>query len=243
MQCPNSVAVNALSSSLDRLNEAQWHVELMQENYHSAAKFRWALSSFLRSLKEILQIITMETQKHKNLKSWYSEERKKLVLDPIINFLGKQRDIIVHQKALETKSKCRVGFALGTKMKLGMGMPIHPSYDSEEAILNYINSAAQQGDFLGILYTEDDESGEYSAVSREWRLESYPDTEVTILCKHAWEAIGKTIIHLARMLGAEFYEPTLELKSLREVSIQIYNPEWIKNELEKAIANHTDRNT
>lgn len=59
MNCPNSVAIETLSSSLDRLNEAQWYVQLMQEHYHCAEKFRWALSSFLRATKEISQIISM----------------------------------------------------------------------------------------------------------------------------------------------------------------------------------------
>ncbi|HCM0974832.1 hypothetical protein ACEV7K_22195 [Vibrio parahaemolyticus] len=234
MKCPNSVAVKALSSSMDRLNEAQWYVELMQENYHTANKFRWALTGFLRSIKEIPQIISMEVQQHPELKAWYKEARKEIQNDPIVKYLSKQRDVVVHQKALETASTATVGFVRGKQLKLGIKVPINPRYDSVEGILMYIDTVARGEDFLGILYTEDDGSGEYSAVIREWKLPGYEDVEVTTLCKHVWELLGKTNVELARKLGADFFEPQLKMKPVDEVSIQAYNPSWVKEQLEIA---------
>ncbi|MPY21411.1 hypothetical protein [Shewanella sp. YLB-07] len=234
MKCPNSAAVKALGSSMDRLNEAQWYVELMQDNYHTANKFRWALTGFLRSIKEIPQIISMEVQQHAELKDWYKEVRKDIQNDPIVKYLSKQRDVVVHKKTLETASSATVGFVRGKQLKLGISVPINPRYDSVEGILMYIDAAARDTDFLGILYTEDDGSGERSAVIREWKLPGYEDVEVTTLCKHAWELMGKTNVALARMLGADFFEPQLKVKPVNEVSIQTYDPDWVKEQLQIA---------
>lgn len=238
MKCPNTLAVKTLGSSMDRLNEAQWYVELMQEHYHCAAKFRWALSSFLRAIKEVSQIISMEVQVNNDLKEWYKEKRKEISKDPIISYLSKQRDIVVHQKALETASKGTIGFTRNKKLKLGLGISIDPSHDSEEAILTYINFAAKESDFLGILYTEHDGSGEFTAVVREWCLDEHLDTEVTLLCKHAWEMLIKVVVDLGCMLGADLFAPELKMKPIEDVTIQMYNPEWIKKQYDIAMQAH-----
>jgi hypothetical protein len=243
VNCPNSVAVKTLSSSLDRLNEAQWYVQLMQEHYHCAEKFRWALSSFLRSTKEISQIISMEIQQHKDLNQWYKKENKERHKDPIVSYLVKQRDVVVHQKMLETASKGTVGFTRGKGIKLGIGRDINANYDSTDAILDYISFAAKNVDFLGILYTEEDGIGEYTCVQREWRLSSFPETEITTLCAHAWESVAKLIIDLAKQLGTDFIYPKLDIRPIDEVELEIYNTEWIKDKLEIATKYHAAQNT
>lgn len=58
-KCPNRVIFEKLESSFDRLREAEWTIDLMKMHYHSADSFRWSLNCFLRSLKEVAQIILM----------------------------------------------------------------------------------------------------------------------------------------------------------------------------------------
>jgi hypothetical protein len=67
-ECPNRKIFDSLSSSFDRIDEAAWFIRLMEKNYHSADKFRWSLNSFLGTLKEVMQLVSMETQRNKEIK-------------------------------------------------------------------------------------------------------------------------------------------------------------------------------
>jgi hypothetical protein len=234
--CNNFEVLKSIESSLDRLQEAAWFIRMMEDHYHQADQFRWSLNSFLRTLKEVLQILTMEVQEKKDIAIWLRSEKEALNSDPLIAFLYKQRDVVVHKTMLKPASSGTVGFTRGRGLKLGIGLPIDPLEDSEIAILKYIHFAAKDKDFLGILYTEDDGSGEYTCVQREWRLDKFPDKEITQLAAEAWERIAGVTLATARRLGADVVVPKFELGNPNHVQFEIYNPEWVKEQLEKAKA-------
>lgn len=234
--CPNHAILSSLASTLDRLDEAGWFIHMMEEHYHKADRFRWCLNSFLRSLKEVVQLLTMEVQQNATASKWLRQEKQTLYDEPIISFLFKQRDIVVHKSMLKPASAGSVGFTRGRGLKIGLGMPIDPLSDSEEAILRYIHFAAKGKDFLGILYTEDDGGGEYTCVHREWRLDQFPDKELTELAAQAWERIAQLTLDVATKLGANVIKPKFKLGNPDQVRFEIYNPEWIKEQLEDAKA-------
>jgi len=232
--CKNYEIFKSLESSLDRVQEAAWCIRLMEEHYHRADQFRWSLNSFLRALKEVLQLVTMEVQKNKDLSAWLRSEKEKLYIDPLIASLFKQRDVVVHMAMLKPASKGIVGFTRGRGLKMGLGLPIDPLDDSEIAILKYIYFAAKDKDFLGIFYTEDDGGGEYTCVQREWRLEQFPGEELTQLAARAWVQVAKVAYDAATKLGAKIIEPQFKLGNPNRIQFEIYKPEWVKEQLEKA---------
>lgn len=232
--CVNEGIFKTLESTLDRLKEAEWFIHMMEEKYHNADQFRWSLNSFLRSLKEVLKIVEHELQGNKEIVDWLRVERSRLYEDPLLSFLFKQRDIVVHKNMLKPASKGSIGFSRGKGMKIALGIPIDPLDDSDMAIMKYINFAARQGDVIGILYMEDDGGGEYTCVQREWRLKKFPDTELTKLAAEAWERLAKFIFQTAKRLGAQLVEMVFDLGDRDLVQIEMYRPEWIKKEFEKA---------
>lgn len=235
-KCANHDILNSLESSLDRLEEAAWFIRMMEEHYHKADRFRWSLNSFLRSLKEVLQLVTMEVQQNCQVSAWLRDEKEKLANEPLIALLFKQRDIVVHKAMLKPASQGTVGFTRGRGLKLGFNMQIDPLADSEVAILKYIEFAAKDKDFLGILYTEEDGGGEYTCVQREWRLDTFPDQEITKLAAQAWESVAKITLTAATKLGASVIDPKFELGNPNHVQFEIYKPEWVKEQLESAKA-------
>lgn len=235
-ECPTRSILKSLESSLDRLEEAAWFIRMMEEHYHQADRFRWSLNSFLRTIKEVLQLVTMEVQQHREVSAWLRGEKKKLSQEPLIDFLFKQRDMVVHKSMLKPASKGTVGFTRGRGLKLGLGIPIDPLADSEDAILRYIHIAAKDKDFLGILYTEEDGGGEYTCVQREWRLDRFPDQELTQLAAQAWERVAKITLEAATKLGATVIDPKFELRNPNQVQFEIYPPEWVKEQLAAAKA-------
>lgn len=231
-ECPNRKVFDLLSSSFDRIDEAAWFIRLMEENYHSADKFRWSLNSFLRTLKEIMQLVSMEVQGSKELSKLVAAKKSELSSDPLIAFLYKQRDIVVHKEMLKPASRGSVGFTRGRGMKLGLDLPIDPLSDSREAIKKYIYFAAKDTDFMGILYTEEDGGGEYTCVQRQWRLSQFPETEITELAASAWEKVAQAFFDVAGEMGAKLIKPTFKLGNPNQVQFEIYKPEWVKEQLE-----------
>jgi len=128
-------------------------------------------------------------------------------------------------------------------MKLGLGLPIDPLSDSEEGIKKYIYYAAKDVDFLGILYTEDDGGGEYTCVQREWKMEQFPDDEITELAASAWEKVSQALFDVASEMGAQLIKPTFTLGNPNHVQFEVYAPEWIKEQLEYARKLHADNET
>lgn len=232
--CPNRKVFDSLSFSFDRIDEAAWFIRLMEDNYHKADKFRWSLNSFLRTLKEIMQLVTMEVQGDKKLSRLVTDKKSELSKDPLIGFLYKQRDIVVHKSMLKPASSGSVGFTRGRGMKLGLGLPIDPLSDSEEGIKRYIYHAAKDKDFLGILYTEEDGGGEYTCVHREWKLEQFPEDEITKLAATAWEKVAQAFFDVAGEMGAQLIKPTFKLGNPNHIQFEIYNPEWVKEQLAHA---------
>jgi hypothetical protein len=229
--CSNHAILQSLESSLDRLEEAAWFIRMMEDHYHKADRFRWSLNSFLRALKEVVQLVTMEVQQRPAVSAWLRAEKQALSQEPLISLLFKQRDVVVHKSMLKPASKGSLGFTRGRGLKIGLGLPIDPLADSELAILRYIHHAAKDTDFLGILYTEEDGGGEYTCVQREWRLEQAPDQELTSLAAHAWERVAKLTTDAASRLGAHVIEPKFELRNPHQVQFEVYAPSWVKEQL------------
>ncbi|WP_434352937.1 hypothetical protein VH441_06990 [Psychrobacter sp. HD31] len=178
-------------------------------------------------------MVTMEVQGDERLKSLVASKKSELSEDPLIHFLYKQRNLVVHKSMLKPASKGSVGFTRGRGMKLGLNIPIDPLSDSEEGIKRYIAHAAKNSDFLGILYTEEDGGGEYTCVQREWKLEQFPEDEITKLAATAWDKVAQAFFDVADEMGAKLIKPSFELGNPNDVQFEIYNPAWIKAQLER----------
>lgn len=234
--CQNLLILTSIESSLDRLSEAAWNIRMMEENYHQADQFRWSLNSFLRVIKEVVQILTMDLQNKPEILKWFKIEKTKILQDPFIKNLFDQRNFVVHQSMLKPASSGSIGFTRGKGLKLGIGMPINPLEDSKVAILKYIRHVAKDKDFFGILYTEKDGSGEYTCVHREWCLDIFPGHEVIEMSVKAWGLVRDLVYQTACQLGANIIEPEFEMADKNRFQFEIYNPEWIKEELDAAKA-------
>ena len=165
-----------VESSIDRVSEAAFHVQQLEHAYHYADPFRYSLNCFLRALKEVPQIIRMELQNHAGFKQWFEPRYKAVRTEPLVNYLAKQRDTVVHKEMLKPASSGTVGITEGRGIKLGIGgLRIDPLEDSDVVILKYVRATAGKMDFLGIM-ADDEES--MPCVEREWKLDAFPDAEL-----------------------------------------------------------------
>ena len=65
-----------IEPALDRFREAHFWLHGLEEHYHFADPLRWHLNAFLKSLKEVPQLLQMGLQNQKGFSKWYAAERR-----------------------------------------------------------------------------------------------------------------------------------------------------------------------
>lgn len=218
-------------ASMDRFEEAHFHLHCMERFYHFADEFRWSLGGFLRSLKEVPQLIGMELQGESGFSAWYKKERQVLRDDPLINFLAGHRNFVVHRGMLLPKSSGVVGITKGRGIKFGLAQAINPRQNSDIAMHRHLWAIKNGGvDISGVLPNDDGSEDEDTlpCVERVWRLEPFEEGVLDVSAK-AWLRLGKTLLAVAVRVGCE--EPLLSLTCLhprQKVQLMLYSRGTLK---------------
>src|SRR5665213_2536515 len=190
--------IDRLYPALDRLQEAHFFLHGLEVYYHVASPFRWHLNTFLRALKEVPQIISTTLQNRPGFPSWYKEQRRTLLEDSLIGYLGKQRDFVVHSGMLRPSSRAMIGVTEGQGMNLAVGGQFDPLSDSNDAIRRYVDASRTNGDFFGVLEDDDDS---LPAVERRWSLQAFGDIDLVELCATAWLTMGDHLSSVVSHIG------------------------------------------
>jgi hypothetical protein len=226
-------ALDTIDSAFDRFQEAHFWLHGMEQHYHAADPFRWCLNSFLRSLKEVPQLIQMSLQNKPGFSGWFQKQKDGLRSDPLLAILFKQRDILVHQAMLIPESRAFLGVTEGRGMKLGITFPIHPLEDSDAGMDRYLDFVKTEKDFLGVLADDEDS---VPCVEREWRIPQV-DGEIIDVCAQAWLRVGETVKAVLEWQGAQVPPLALDCRhSGQQVRFRLYE----RAELLKRIENLSD---
>jgi hypothetical protein len=183
--------------ALDRFQEAHYWLHKLEDTYHQSKLFRWHFNAFLKSVKEVPDLAAMKLQNRDGFSAWFKTERAALAKDPLIQFLSKQRDLVVHKDMLVPSSTGSIGITEGRDFKIGITFPVHPLEDSDDAMDRYLNHVLANKDFLGLLADDDDS---LPCIQRQWRLSNF-DQELVELSSQAWLRTGQTVNAVIVWLG------------------------------------------
>lgn len=189
-----------LASTMDRHNEAHWLLHHLNAYYHQADAFRYSLNSFIRVMKEVPQLITMELQGQPGFSTWFAPHRAALFADPLFAKLAKQRDFIVHRGMLVPRSWAHVGVVNGPDkfFKLAIPFPASPLDDSDEIMRTVVAVCREVPTIRGLIRPE---PGQHPCISRRWELEAFPDEEIRHVAVRAWKRVGELIATALTWLG------------------------------------------
>lgn len=227
-ECPHTKAFERLSSAIGRHNESHFWIHTLEKYYHEADLFRWHLNAYLKSIKEIPKLISMALQNEEGFSAWYRPLAKQLTSDPLLLRLAKQRDFVVHQGMLLPESKGTIGITRGRGIKLGLGLPIDPQQDSDEAMDRYLHFVLENDDFLGFLSPDDDTM---PCIHRQWRLSGFDD-EIVEVCAQAWLRTSELLEAALGWLGA--HPPSRALPCLHasdRIQLKIYDRDKLLEKL------------
>ena len=220
-------SLSPIESALDRFQEAHFWIHMLEQYYHVADPFRWHLNAFLKSIKEVPDLLQMGLQNRDGFADWFRIERAKLSEDPLMRALSKQRDLVVHRGMLVPNSHGSLGITEGRGFKLGFTFPVHPLEDSEHAMTRYLHYVAREKDFLGILLPDDDS---LPCVHREWKIPPFEE-EVVELAARAWLRTGETVNATVAWMGET--PPLLSLDCLhsgQKVQFKLFDRKQLKAE-------------
>jgi hypothetical protein len=121
-----------LVSSFDRFSEIHFWIHQLEASYHFADPFRYHLNAFLKAIKEVPSLLSMELKIRKGFRigSKINVESCERIL---LSFLSEQRDFVVHRGMLVPKSHGWIGITEGRGVKMGFSLPTNPLMDSDEA--------------------------------------------------------------------------------------------------------------
>jgi hypothetical protein len=219
-----------IESALDRFREAHFWIHALEQFYHRADPFRWHLNAFLKSLKEVPQLLAMGLQNEPGFSEWFSAQRDQLMSDPLMRFLSKKRDFVVHRGILVPNSQGSIGVTEGRSFKLGIGFSVHPLEDSDDAMDRYLRSVGKGGDFLGLLVPDEDS---IPCVRRIWRMPPF-DQEIIDVAAQGWLRTGETINAVVQWLGMAPEKLSLGCRhSSQKVRFKLYDRDKLNEELAK----------
>ncbi len=200
-----------LEQTGDRLEEAHHHLHAMERFYHHADEFRWSLNSFLRSTKEVPQILSSELEHQPEFHKWIREERKTLRADPLLSHLSKTRDFLVHRGMLIPRSSGFVGTADSRGLTFGLNMSILATENSDDALRGYIAVAERFDDPVGVLYPD---NSSVACVQREWKMDPFEE-DLLKLAADAWHRLGDMVSRVAHESKVD--HPPIRLSCLHPV--------------------------
>ena len=215
---------------MDRFREAHYWIHMLEEHYHQADPFRWYLNAFLKAIKEVPVLLASELQNEDGFKEWFAAQRERLHADPLIRYLAKQRDLIVHQGMLLPGSSSIVGVTELGGMKFGVGHKADPREDSDAVMDRFLRALSKQH-LEGLLLSDSDS---VPCVQRTWKLETL-DGEVVELCAEAWLRLGNTLNAVLEWLQEDVPPLSIECLHAQEaVQFRLYNRDELIQRLKHA---------
>ena len=134
----------SIESSLDRFSEVHWQIHQIEQHYHSPERVRFPFNGFIRAIKEIPQILSMELQNRNDYDTIIKPKLETLERDPLFSLLSIKRNYIVHKGMLDIHSSGTIGTTEGKGFKIGFPFPVAPWETSDDAYSRFIKACQSE---------------------------------------------------------------------------------------------------
>lgn len=116
-----------MSSTEEKLEEAEYFLGLMKKDPLDHSKFKFHLSAFLSASRSITFIMQKEF-KNKKFKDWYAKKQKEFDSNPLLAYFNNKRVISTHQEVIRPNKHVTI--------KLRDSLSINTQLGQVEIILN-----------------------------------------------------------------------------------------------------------
>jgi len=195
-----------IEAALDRWQESHWYLHQIEVHYHNADALRYSMNAFIRSLREVPDMVTMALQKNDGFPAWHRPVKRSLELeDQLISQIVKHRNYIVHKSMLKPGSKAYVATVRGNIIKMRFGFYVDPFEDSDAAIQRFLAISKDNPLLLQALAPDE---VQVLALIREWHIDGF-DSEIIEAFRNAWLRMAYYLSDVLAFLGEERFPEEL----------------------------------
>ncbi len=195
-----------IESALDRWQESHWFLHQIEESYHNADGLRYSMNAFIRSLREIPDMVAMALQNIDGFSAWHKPIKRTLETeDRLFSQIIQHRNHIVHKSMLKPESKAFVASVRGYTIKMQFGFYIDPFEDSDQAIQRFIKNSKESPILMQAIAP--DETQVLSLI-REWHIEGFYE-ELIESFRNTWIRVTSYLSDILSFLGEERFPADL----------------------------------
>ena len=195
-----------IEAALDRWQESHWFLHQIEGNYHNADALRYSMNAFIRSLREIPDMVTMALQNVDGFPAWHKPIKRALEAeDCLFSQIIQRRNHIVHKSMLKPESKAFVASVRGYTIKMQFGFYIDPFEDSDQAIQRFIEKSKENSILMQVLAPDE---VQVLALIREWHITGF-DEEIIESFRNAWIRVTSYLSDILSFLGEERFPADL----------------------------------
>ncbi|MGH1462753.1 MAG: hypothetical protein ACRBB6_12015 [Neptuniibacter sp.] len=189
-----------IEAALDRWQESHWYLHQIEGHYHDADALRYSMNAFVRSLREIPDMVTMALQNHQGFPVWHRPVRAELELqDPLFSQVIRHRNQIVHRSMLMPASKAYVASIRGFTVKMQFGFYVDPFEDSNQAMQRFMDMSKKDPILMQALAPDETQ---VLALIREWHIEGF-DEDIIASFRSAWIRVTSYLSGILTFLGED----------------------------------------
>lgn len=189
-----------IDSALDRWQESHWHLHQVERYYHEANAFRYSMNSFIRSPREVPDLIGMGLQGISGFTKWHRPIKDALEQDDaLFSIIIKHRNFIVHQSILVPGSSAHVAAIRGLTVKMALPFKVDPFEDSDSVMDRFLERAIEVPELIQLLSPDE---VQLLGVIREWKIDGIDDEVITAF-RSAWSRVGEYLSDVVEFLGGE----------------------------------------
>jgi len=189
-----------IEAALDRWDESHWYLHQIEEHYHNADALRYSMNAFIRSLREIPDMITMALQNYDGFPTWHKPIKESLEReDYLFSQIIRHRNHIVHKSMLKPKSNAFVASVRGYTIKMQFAFHVDPFEDSDLAIERFLKTTKKDSILMQALAPDETQ---VLALVREWHIDGY-DEEIIESFRNTWIRVNSYLSEILNFLGGE----------------------------------------
>ncbi len=202
MEC----AHEKIEAALDRWQESHWYLHQIEQHYRDADSLRYSLNAFIRSMREIPDMVTHSLQNRGGFSEWHKPVKSNLEFnDQLISEIVRHRNHIVHRSMLKPESKAYMATIRGNTIKMQFGFYVDPFEDSDTAFQRFLSMSKDNPVLLQALAPDE---VQVLALIREWHIDGF-DSEIIEAFRNAWLRMAYYLSDVLAFLGGERFPEIL----------------------------------
>jgi hypothetical protein len=95
------------SATQDKLQEANFFRHQLRDKAGSQDEFRWTLTAFIVAARGAVEIMGKEYAHRPGFRDWFRMKEHEMFIDPVISFIHRKRNHIVHTRVLKVYGRHR----------------------------------------------------------------------------------------------------------------------------------------